>query len=91
MLNAANCGVFYQCEEYSCILHIILLRAHFHKMWNIGMKYVTYWYQFFTRCEELVQIVHGVKFAKCVCGLIRLAIPCDSSAQKQVSKQQIKS
>ena len=30
----------------------------FHKMWNIGMKYmyVTYWYQFFTRCEELVPI-----------------------------------
>ena len=22
-------------------------------MWNIGMEYVTYWYQFFTRCEEL--------------------------------------
>ena len=26
-------------------------------------------YQFFTRCEELVQIFHGVKFAKCaICG-----------------------
>ena len=29
------------------------------------MKYVTYWYQFLTRCEELVPIFHGVKFAKC--------------------------
>ena len=32
---------------------------------NIGMKSVTYWYQFFTRCEELVPILHGVKFTKC--------------------------
>ena len=31
---------------------------------NIGMKSVTYWYQFFTRCEELVPILHGVKFTK---------------------------
>ena len=34
-------------------------------MWNIGMKYVTYWYQLFICCEELVPIYHGVKFAKC--------------------------
>ena len=28
-----------------------------------------YWYQFFTRCEELVPIFHGEKFAKCqICG-----------------------
>ena len=27
------------------------------------MKYVTFWYQFFTRCEELVPIFHSVKFA----------------------------
>ena len=33
------------------------------------MKYVAYWYQFFTRCEELVPIFHSVKFAKCeICG-----------------------
>ena len=33
------------------------------------MKYVTYWYQFFTGCEELVPICHGVKLAKCeICG-----------------------
>ena len=31
--------------------------------------YTTYWYQFFTRCEELVPIFHNVKFAKCeICG-----------------------
>ena len=29
------------------------------------MKSVTYWYQFFTRGEELVPIIHGVKFTKC--------------------------
>ena len=33
------------------------------------MKCVTYWYQFFARCEELVPIFHGVKFATCkICG-----------------------
>ena len=34
-------------------------------LWDIGMKSVTYWYQFFTRGEELVPIIHGVKFTKC--------------------------
>ena len=29
------------------------------------MKSVTYWYQFFTRGEELVPIIHDVKFTKC--------------------------
>ena len=29
------------------------------------MKSMTYWYQFFTRCEELVPILLGVKFTKC--------------------------
>ena len=32
MQNAADLGgggVFYQCEEYACMLHIISLRAHF--------------------------------------------------------------
>ena len=33
------------------------------------MTDVTYWYQFFERCEELVPIFHSVKFAKCeICG-----------------------
>ena len=32
---------------------------------NIGMKSVTYGYQFFTRSEELLPILHGVKFTKC--------------------------
>ena len=51
-------------KTHACMLHIILLRAHFfHKKRNIGMKYVTYWYQIFTRREELVPILHGVKFA----------------------------
>ena len=34
----------------------------FHKVWDIGSKYVTYWYQFFTCCEELVAILHSVKY-----------------------------
>ena len=29
------------------------------------MKYVTYWYQNFTCCEELVCILHSVKLTKC--------------------------
>ena len=29
------------------------------------MKSVTYWYQFFTAREELVPILHDVKFTKC--------------------------
>ena len=46
----------------------ILLRAYSHNV-NIGMKYVTYWYQFFTRCEKLVLIFYGVKLAKFeICG-----------------------
>ena len=28
MQNAADCGVFYQCEEYARMLHRIGLRAH---------------------------------------------------------------
>ena len=55
------------------IAHVCYINFHdvrkFHKMWNIVMKYVTYWYQLFTRCEELVPIFHSVKFAKCeICG-----------------------
>ena len=52
------------------MLNIILVRAHF-------SQNVRYWYEIcdvlvpiFTRCEELVPIFHGVKFAKCeICGL----------------------
>ena len=72
MQNAADLGVFYRCEDCACMLHIISLRAQIHKMQNIGMKYVMYWCQFFTRCEELVPIFHSVKFAKCeICGLTK--------------------
>ena len=38
MQNAADLGVFYQCEEYACMLHIISLRAHF-------SQNVNYWYE----------------------------------------------
>ena len=34
----------------------------FHKIRDIGAKYVTYWYQISTCCEELVPILHNVKF-----------------------------
>ena len=69
--NAADLAVVYQCEEYACMLHIIFLRALFSQ--NVGMKYVTYWHQYSTCCEELVPIFHGVKFAKCeICGSTRL-------------------
>ena len=48
------------------------------------MKSVTYWYQFFTRCEELVPILHGVKFTKCeIYGSTRLI--AIESREKQVT------
>ena len=50
MLNAADLGVFYQCEEYACILHIISLRAHF-------SQNVKYWYEI---RDVLVPIFHAL-------------------------------
>ena len=38
MQNAADLGVFYQCEEYAFMLHIILQCAHF-------SQNVKYWYE----------------------------------------------
>ena len=66
MQNATDLGVFYQCEEYTCMLYIILLRAHFSqnvKYWY-EMRYlylpraVRILYQFFK-----VWILRSVKFA----------------------------
>ena len=77
MQNAADLGGIWGYfmnvkNSHACYVHIISLRAHFHKMCNIGMKCVTYWYQIFTCCEELVPIFHGVKFANCkICGSTR--------------------
>ena len=59
MQNAADFGVFYQCEEYARMLRIILLRAHFSqnvRYWYeirdvlvpIFIQAVSNWYQFFT-------------------------------------------
>ena len=43
------------------------------------MKYVTYWYEFFTRCEELVPVFHSVKFAKCeICDSTEHTLPLNS-------------
>ena len=62
-------GVFYQCGEYACMLFEIWICAYFNKVRDIGTKYVTYWYQFFTCCEYLVPILHSVKLTKCgICG-----------------------
>ena len=58
-------GIFYQCEEYACLLHIILLRARISQNVKYWYELRDIWYQFFTRCEELVPVFHGVKFAKC--------------------------
>ena len=46
MQNAADLGVFYQCEEYACMLYEIDFVRICHKVWDIGTKYVTYRYQF---------------------------------------------
>ena len=62
MQNAADLGVFYQCEEYACMLHIILLRAQI-------SQNVKYWYEIHqthkhTASEEirdvLVPIFHAL-------------------------------
>ena len=51
-----------------CYIKFDFMRV-FHKVGDIGTKYVTYWYQFFTCCEKLVPILHSVKFTKCeICG-----------------------
>ena len=34
----------------------------FHKLSDIGTKDVTYWYQCFTCCAELVPLLHSVKY-----------------------------
>ena len=69
-------GIDQPSRDCTCMLHIISLRAQISqnvKYWYICMKYVTYWYQFFTRCKELVSIRHSVKFAKCeICGSTKL-------------------
>ena len=44
---------------------------------------VTYWYQFFTRCKELVPIFHSVKFVKCeICG--STGLQCHLSPLKDI-------
>ena len=49
------------------------------------MKYVTYWYQFFTCWEDLVPIIQSVKFVKCeICGStepsLQVHVPISSEA-----------
>ena len=76
MQNAADFGGYFIDVKIAHCCYIYMYFHYvrkFHKMWNIGMKYVTYWYQFFTRCEELVPIFHSEKFAKFeICGLTGL-------------------
>ena len=41
----------------------------FHRVCDIGTNYMTYWYKFFTCCEEMVPILLSAKFTKCeICG-----------------------
>ena len=42
---------------HECYMYIIFYSVRiFQKRENIGMEFVTYWYQSFTNCEDLVQI-----------------------------------
>ena len=50
MKNAADLGVFYQCEKYARMLHIILRRAFF-------SQNVKYWYEV---RDVLVPIFHAL-------------------------------
>ena len=76
--NAADLGewggVFYQCEEYARILHIVLLRAPF-------SQNLKYWYEI---RDVLVPIFHmlsgiGTNFSRCefekfeICGSTQLS------------------
>ena len=59
-------GDGYQCEKYSELLHEITLHVNtLLQGKKIGMKSVTYWYQFFTHCEVSESVLHIVKFTKC--------------------------
>ena len=55
--NAADFGVFYQREEYACVLYEIWLRAHFSQSER-------YWFEI---CDihVLLPILHSVEFTKC--------------------------
>ena len=62
-------GGIYQCGEYACMLHMILVRAHFSQNVKYLYEIRDILVPIFTRCEELVRIFHDVKFAKCeICG-----------------------
>ena len=51
-------------NTHVCYIKFDFVRI-FYKVRDIGTKYVTYWYQFFTCCEELVPILHSVKCELC--------------------------
>ena len=78
-INVRNTHVCYMKFEFVRI---------FHKMWDIVTKYVTYWYQIFTCCEELIPILQSVKFTKCeICGLTRRSLlnwECSNSFRQPV-------
>ena len=50
MQNAAAFEGIYQCEEYACMLHIILIRGHISQS-------VKYWYEI---CDILVPMFHAL-------------------------------
>ena len=72
MQNAADVGVFYKCGEYACMLHIILLHAHF-------SQNVNYWYEIRDVLVPMFHELRGIgtnfsKFAKCEnCGSTQLS------------------
>ena len=71
MQNAADSGVFYQCEEYACMLYEIWLRAYFSQS-------VRYWYEI---CDALVPIFHvlwGIGTNSSQCELYEVwNLPCN--------------
>ena len=52
--------VYYQCEEYSCMLkfHFVCIS---YSLQDVGMKYVMYLVQIFTSAVRIGTIPHGVK------------------------------
>ena len=49
-------------NTHVCYMKFDFVRI-FHKVLDIGTKYVTYWYQFCTCCQDLEPILHSMKCA----------------------------
>ena len=59
-------------NTHVCYMKHDLVRI-FHKVWYVGTKYATCWYQFPACCEESVPIIHSLKFTKHLKGYTKIS------------------